>query len=527
MREEVREAAEREALEIVTAARRDVRRIIVEARRELLVLTAQMHAAVEATDAPGLPLPTFANLLAEPESARADDAPGDPLEITRDVVLEARKGVRSVLDEARAEIEALSSEAPGALAAAAAGAPAVPPFDWQGGARTDASSASAAAADDSSPAAGGDGPRAEGPVHELNLDAALSSLEFQTDPHSHARASPRHRRRQPAGGAGRAGDGGTSGLRALVLRHAAAGRAAHAVARCAAVEPADGDRGRVLSADVEPSPAAPLAFDTTPHSGFFDSLPARVGTTDLVDETGGTGGARLARHTAFHAALSSVRRRGRDAHPGAIGANLRWPLRRHRSAGRGGHVVVGVDPRRTATAVGRDTGSRRRRGCGDGGAGGCANGGDDARCRHHGAHDRSPAAVVDSGPGRRQGRGGPHLPGRRNAPHRRRAGGVDSRGRCRRGVHRNRRRRRRRLSVPTAGLRRARTRHPDHWRRPPSRRPRPRATPPRLRRPRRPRSLWRMRPRQAAGPIRGPRRRLHRPRPRHLRPTRHPHRATA
>ena len=124
MREEVQEAAEREALEIVTAARRDVRRIIVEARRELLVLTAQMHAAVEATDAPGLPLPTFASLLADPEHARADDAPGDPLDITRDVVLEARKGVRSVLDEARAEIEALSSEAPAALAAAAAGAPA-------------------------------------------------------------------------------------------------------------------------------------------------------------------------------------------------------------------------------------------------------------------------------------------------------------------------------------------------------------------------------------------------------------------
>jgi cell division septum initiation protein DivIVA len=33
MRDEVREAAEREAFEIVTAARRDVRRIIVEARR--------------------------------------------------------------------------------------------------------------------------------------------------------------------------------------------------------------------------------------------------------------------------------------------------------------------------------------------------------------------------------------------------------------------------------------------------------------------------------------------------------------
>ncbi len=122
MREEVRQAAEREAIDIVTAARRDVRRIIVEARRELLVLTAQLHAAVDTTDASELPLPTFANLLAEPERARVENA-GDTLDITRDVVLEARKGVRSVLDEARAEIEALSAEAPGAFAVAPTGMP--------------------------------------------------------------------------------------------------------------------------------------------------------------------------------------------------------------------------------------------------------------------------------------------------------------------------------------------------------------------------------------------------------------------
>lgn len=50
LRDEVRGSAEREAMEIVTAARRDVRKIILEARRELLVLSAQVQAALgEAT----------------------------------------------------------------------------------------------------------------------------------------------------------------------------------------------------------------------------------------------------------------------------------------------------------------------------------------------------------------------------------------------------------------------------------------------------------------------------------------------
>src|SRR4026209_2405933 len=45
-REEVRGSAEREAMEIVAAARRDVRQIVMEARRELLVLSAQVQAAL-------------------------------------------------------------------------------------------------------------------------------------------------------------------------------------------------------------------------------------------------------------------------------------------------------------------------------------------------------------------------------------------------------------------------------------------------------------------------------------------------
>ena len=68
LRDEVRSAAEREALEIVTAARRDVRRIVVEARRELLVLTAQLHAAIESVDQ--------ASLQAAAETASGADCTG-------------------------------------------------------------------------------------------------------------------------------------------------------------------------------------------------------------------------------------------------------------------------------------------------------------------------------------------------------------------------------------------------------------------------------------------------------------------
>jgi ketosteroid isomerase-like protein len=113
LRDEVRSAAEREAVEIVTAARRDVRRIVVEARRELLVLTAQLHAAMESVDQ--------ASLQAAAETVSGSDAKGQgasdlvsgqrALGATEDAVLDARREVRNVLDEARAEIEALAEEA--------------------------------------------------------------------------------------------------------------------------------------------------------------------------------------------------------------------------------------------------------------------------------------------------------------------------------------------------------------------------------------------------------------------------------
>jgi ketosteroid isomerase-like protein len=202
MRDEVRMAAEQEALQIVTAARRDVRRIIVEARRELLVLTAQLHAAVEATDDPRLEAPTLAPLLAAPEDrSRFEAATGDSLDHTRDIVLGARKQVRSVLGEARAEIEALTSEGPGGLGQSDTDTATDPATDATDGTVTDGPTAGAAAAatasDIQSPRrdariaslSGGaasrrhlddDGPVNEGPVHELSVDPNLTALDFQS-----------------------------------------------------------------------------------------------------------------------------------------------------------------------------------------------------------------------------------------------------------------------------------------------------------------------------------------------------------
>jgi ketosteroid isomerase-like protein len=112
LRDEVRLAAEREALDIVTAARRDVRRIVVEARRELLVLTAQLHASIEGADPASLQpggshASESAGFAAHLDAGRSIEALG----ATRDAVLDARREVRNVLDEARAEIEALAAEA--------------------------------------------------------------------------------------------------------------------------------------------------------------------------------------------------------------------------------------------------------------------------------------------------------------------------------------------------------------------------------------------------------------------------------
>jgi hypothetical protein len=279
MRDEVRQAAEREAIDIVTAARRDVRRIIVEARRELLVLTAQLHAAVEATDAPAIEAPPFTALLADPESrSRVENAAHDD-EITRDVVHEARKGVRSVLDEARAEIEALSSEAPAMFGQGGSPdqpAPAVEDDEIEPRSQESANEAAA-------------GPLGEGcPVHELSLDASLAALDFQTrdlpiptlarllGSQSALDSSTPASDREPSPGAYEPLTSyetpRLSELRSL-LRDAA-----EPLARDDApgLHPGRG----VLSPDVEPLATSLFAFDAAPRTEFF----AEPRTTDVTDD---------------------------------------------------------------------------------------------------------------------------------------------------------------------------------------------------------------------------------------------------
>jgi hypothetical protein len=110
LRDEVRGAAEREAMEIVTAARRDVRQVIMEARRELLVLSAQVQAALgEVAGKPDL-----AALLRAHASSSTASAAGLPPTSTTDHsadILVPEAAVKTMLDEARADMEALAHDA--------------------------------------------------------------------------------------------------------------------------------------------------------------------------------------------------------------------------------------------------------------------------------------------------------------------------------------------------------------------------------------------------------------------------------
>lgn len=102
LRDEVRGSAEREAMEIVTAARRDVRKVIMEARRELLVLSAQVQAALgEATAKidPGA-------LLRESE-----DRPQSALGPSTDLTSAPESAVAEILNEVRADMTALAEDA--------------------------------------------------------------------------------------------------------------------------------------------------------------------------------------------------------------------------------------------------------------------------------------------------------------------------------------------------------------------------------------------------------------------------------
>ena len=103
LRDEVRGSAEREAMEIVTAARRDVRQIVMEARRELLVLSAQVQAALGEAGA----RPDRTALLSRGSDTDEEDDTPDFAE----AIFAPDDAVKGMLDEARANMEALSEDA--------------------------------------------------------------------------------------------------------------------------------------------------------------------------------------------------------------------------------------------------------------------------------------------------------------------------------------------------------------------------------------------------------------------------------
>jgi len=102
LRDEVRGSAEREAMEIVTAARRDVRQIVMEARRELLVLSAQVQAALGEAS----PRPDSTGLLNRGRDA--DD--GEKPEFA-EAIFAHEEAVKGMLDDARSDMDALVEDA--------------------------------------------------------------------------------------------------------------------------------------------------------------------------------------------------------------------------------------------------------------------------------------------------------------------------------------------------------------------------------------------------------------------------------
>jgi hypothetical protein len=121
LRDEVRGSAEREAMEIVTAARRDVRQIVMEARRELLVLSAQVQAALG--EAGGRPDPTMQlNRGRDGDGETASEPPA-----FADTVFAPEEAVRIMLDEARADMDALAEDARTVPFEALSKMPALPP----------------------------------------------------------------------------------------------------------------------------------------------------------------------------------------------------------------------------------------------------------------------------------------------------------------------------------------------------------------------------------------------------------------
>jgi uncharacterized protein DUF4115 len=106
LRDEVRGSAEREAMEIVTAARRDVRKVIMEARRELLVLSAQVQAALGEAHAKTDPA-TLLNKAGITSEAAARNA----LAATAPESLVPEDAVNEILNEVHEDMAALAEDA--------------------------------------------------------------------------------------------------------------------------------------------------------------------------------------------------------------------------------------------------------------------------------------------------------------------------------------------------------------------------------------------------------------------------------
>jgi Domain of unknown function (DUF4115) len=102
LRDEVRGSAEREAMEIVTAARRDVRQIVMEARRELLVLSAQVQAALGEASA----RQDSTGLL----NRGRDTDDGENPEFA-EAIFAHDEAVKGLLDDARSDMDALTEDA--------------------------------------------------------------------------------------------------------------------------------------------------------------------------------------------------------------------------------------------------------------------------------------------------------------------------------------------------------------------------------------------------------------------------------
>lgn len=102
LRDEVRGSAEREAMEIVTAARRDVRQIVMEARRELLVLSAQVQAALGEASARS----DSTGLL-----NRGRDTDGEEKPEFGEAIFAHEEAVKGLLDDARSDMDALTEDA--------------------------------------------------------------------------------------------------------------------------------------------------------------------------------------------------------------------------------------------------------------------------------------------------------------------------------------------------------------------------------------------------------------------------------